>query len=285
MSTNNPIYCLRLSVLLHLLGLLLICQWVSPSDEENEIPPEQRVDLVELTLSTTENEGAAGTAAKPGAAAAQSGQPEPAPSFEPPTPIEPAPPIELPKPVEPVPQPNLPDKPSFLDALKPPPEPEPEPEPAPDTMDIPLPAASPTVAPAPAPTPSATQYAAAPTPGRPTEQAQLLPAGEGGDSGGGGGGGINGRLDVHPSLDRAIKPNYPIGARRKGEEGTVILDVSVTADGHASAVSLVSSSGFPELDKAAEHAAEQARFKPGARGGRPVDSAARLTIIFRLRDQ
>jgi len=46
----------------------------------------------------------------------------------------------------------------------------------------------------------------------------------------------------------------------------------------------VSSSGFPELDRAAERAAAQARFKPGTRDGRPIDSAARLTLIFRLRD-
>ena len=64
----------------------------------------------------------------------------------------------------------------------------------------------------------------------------------------------------------------------------MILDVSVAADGSASGVALVSSSGFPELDRAAERAAAQARFKPGTRDGRPIGSAARLTLIFRLRD-
>jgi protein TonB len=64
----------------------------------------------------------------------------------------------------------------------------------------------------------------------------------------------------------------------------VILDVTVTGDGRAASVSLISSSGFPDLDRAAERAAEQARFKPGTRDGKPVESAARLTLIFRLRD-
>ena len=64
----------------------------------------------------------------------------------------------------------------------------------------------------------------------------------------------------------------------------MILDVTVAADGRAASVSRVSSSGFQELDLAAERAAAQARFKPGTRDGKAVESAARLTLIFRLRD-
>jgi protein TonB len=65
----------------------------------------------------------------------------------------------------------------------------------------------------------------------------------------------------------------------------VILDAMVSSGGQALSVSLVASCGFPELDAAAERAVSQARFKPAKRDGRPVDSAARLTIIFRLRGQ
>ena len=101
--------------------------------------------------------------------------------------------------------------------------------------------------------------------------------------GGGGEGGSSGKVDGQPALDRPIKPTYPIGARRRGEEGTVILDVAVAADGSATSVSLVSSSGFRDLDRAAQRAVEQARFKPGTRNGRATPSAARLTLIFRLR--
>ncbi|MEI7902520.1 MAG: energy transducer TonB [bacterium] len=123
---------------------------------------------------------------------------------------------------------------------------------------------------------------AAPPAGPP---ATLQPLNSGESNGGNnGGGGAYGRVDGHPSLDRAIKPNYPIGARRRGEEGTVILDVTVAADGSAAKTALVSSSGFPVLDRAAQRAAAQARFKPGTRDGQPVESAARLTLIFRLRD-
>jgi len=100
-----------------------------------------------------------------------------------------------------------------------------------------------------------------------------------------GDGGAAGHIDAQPSLDRAIRPVYPLGARRRGEEGTVVLDVRVAADGRAVGVTLIRSSGFPELDRAAERAAAQARFNPATRGGRPVESAARLTLVFRLREQ
>jgi protein TonB len=100
-----------------------------------------------------------------------------------------------------------------------------------------------------------------------------------------GDGGAAGRVDAQPSLDHAIRPVYPLGARQRGEEGTVVLDVNVAASGRASDVTLVTSSGFPALDRAAERAAAQARFTPAMRGGRPVESTARLTLVFRLRER
>jgi len=99
------------------------------------------------------------------------------------------------------------------------------------------------------------------------------------------GGAAVGQIIGHPLLEQTIRPTYPVGARRRGEEGTVILDVTVGPDGRAVTVTQVASSGFPDLDRAAERAAAQARFKPGTRDGKPVTSAARLTLIFRLRDR
>ena len=46
-------------------------------------------------------------------------------------------------------------------------------------------------------------------------------------------------------------PVYPSISRRRREEGTVLLDLLVLADGSVSEVSIHTSSGFPRLDKAA----------------------------------
>lgn len=92
------------------------------------------------------------------------------------------------------------------------------------------------------------------------------------------GAGIEGPI----SLRRDMKPRYPLGARQRGEEGTVVLLTTVAPDGHASAVAVASSSRFAELDRAAVKAVEQAAFNPATEDGRTVEAQARITIIFRL---
>jgi len=265
MPTGNHIICFLLAVLIHVLGLLLFGLLPDWRPVEEEVSPELDVASVELTLSDDDS----AVPSAPGAAAAR--QTEQAP-----------PTIDVPKPVDPVPQPLLPEKPSFEEVL---PLPEPELEPLPQPAPVPLPPPAPQPPPPqPRPVSSAPAVAAekpvakpvaAPSVGGASDAAaSLQPSG-----------GSYGRVDAHPALKRAIKPNYPIGARRRGEEGTVVLDVVVTVSGRSGTVKLVASCGFPELDAAAERAAAQAQFKPGTRNGRAVESAARLTIIFRLRDQ
>ncbi len=255
-----------LSAALHLLGLLLLGRAaLQHAEEPADTAPELLLTSVQLTLSETEP-------LAPGAASAPA-QPE-------------VPPLAIPEP-EPLPPKELPAKPDFTEALPdlplPPPEPlpdpkvEPAPDPAPEPPPTPKPPPPAPVAPQPRPAPQPAAADTAP-PAPPTP----LPSIESEESAGDGG--AAGRIDAQPSLDRAIRPIYPLGARRRGEEGTVVLDVKVADDGRAGGVTLVRSSGFPELDRAAERAAAQARFNPATRGGRPVESAARLTLVFRLRD-
>lgn len=90
-------------------------------------------------------------------------------------------------------------------------------------------------------------------------------------------------IDHPPKPRRAIKPRYPAGARRRGEEGAVTLNVEINASGRARDVSIAKSSGFSVLDNAAKQAVSKARFTPGRHNGKNVDSQARLTIIFKLR--
>ena len=75
----------------------------------------------------------------------------------------------------------------------------------------------------------------------------------------------------------------PKGARQRGEQGDVVLEIRVNAAGIVDRVDVVSPSSFPELDEAAVRAARAARFTPAKSGGAPVASTARLMLTFKLK--
>ncbi|MCB1824382.1 MAG: energy transducer TonB [Candidatus Competibacteraceae bacterium] len=75
-------------------------------------------------------------------------------------------------------------------------------------------------------------------------------------------------------------PRYPSLARRRGEEGQVLLQLTVNAAGRVEAVSVARSSGYELLDQAAQRTVARWRFQP-PRAERMV---ARIPITFRLRD-
>ena len=91
------------------------------------------------------------------------------------------------------------------------------------------------------------------------------------------------KIDAPPKPHKAIKPDYPKGARQRGEQGEVVLEIRVNAAGIVDRVDVVSSSGCSELDEAAVRAARTARFTPAKSGGSPVASTARLTLNFKLK--
>ena len=91
------------------------------------------------------------------------------------------------------------------------------------------------------------------------------------------------RLDAPPRPKRNIKPDYPKGARQRGEQGDVILEIRVNAEGAVDGVKVAESSGFAELDEAAVRAAKAAKFSPARSGHDPVASMARLKLQFKLK--
>ena len=91
------------------------------------------------------------------------------------------------------------------------------------------------------------------------------------------------RLDAPPKLRRNIKPDYPKGARQRGEQGDVVLEIRVNAEGTVDDVKVATSSGFAELDEAAVKAARAAKFSPARSGHDPVASTARLKLQFKLK--
>jgi TonB family protein len=78
------------------------------------------------------------------------------------------------------------------------------------------------------------------------------------------------------------KPDYPLIARRRGWEGTVILAMELLADGTIGEVRIANSSGYPLLDEAAKQAVQQWRHTPAMRKGAPVTRWAKQPISFNL---
>ena len=69
-------------------------------------------------------------------------------------------------------------------------------------------------------------------------------------------------------------PTYPVQARRLQQQGTVVLRFLIGADGIAQTSEVVSSSGYPELDKAAQEALSLCHFNPAQIDGRPDPNPA-----------
>lgn len=78
------------------------------------------------------------------------------------------------------------------------------------------------------------------------------------------------------------KPRYPESARRRGEQGTVIVTLTVDEEGHCTAAEVKSSSGSASLDEAAVAACLEWRFTraPRSRSGPRV---VHLPIRFAIR--
>jgi protein TonB len=80
------------------------------------------------------------------------------------------------------------------------------------------------------------------------------------------------------------EPPYPALARRRRQEGVVLLSVRVDSAGRPEAVAIQTSSGYRALDEAALEAVRRWEFEPGRVGGEPVPSQVEVPIHFRLGD-
>ncbi|HLK90353.1 MAG TPA: energy transducer TonB [Polyangia bacterium] len=122
---------------------------------------------------------------------------------------------------------------------------------------------------------------AAPGPSVPAPAAPPSPAASGAPRGGAGT-----AVSAKPRYRSNPKPEYPLSSRRRREEGTVLLNVVVQADGLPGAISLERSSGYPALDRAAQ---EQVRrtwtFEPARTAdGIPVSGTVLVPLRFALSD-
>jgi periplasmic protein TonB len=106
---------------------------------------------------------------------------------------------------------------------------------------------------------------------------------KGGDNGGSSGAGGGTTLSARPDYGVNPKPPYPMLARRRGDQGVVLLRVHVRVDGSVVTAEIKQSSGFSLLDDAAlQTVRESWRFIPARLGDAPVESWVEVPIRFVL---
>lgn len=79
-------------------------------------------------------------------------------------------------------------------------------------------------------------------------------------------------------------PAYPAAARRRGQEGRVLVRAEVLADGRCSRVELKQGSGHELLDQAALDAVRKWRFVPARQGEQAVTAWVDVPIAFKLKN-
>lgn len=77
-------------------------------------------------------------------------------------------------------------------------------------------------------------------------------------------------------------PVYPLAARRRGNEGKVLVRAEIQADGSCSRVALKKTSGSDLLDQAALEAVRKWHFVPARKGGQAITAWVEVPITFKL---
>jgi protein TonB len=87
-----------------------------------------------------------------------------------------------------------------------------------------------------------------------------------------------------PKILRKTEPLYPAEARRKNQQGTVILKVELDESGKIYSIDVFASSGFDLLDQAAVKAVHQWSFSPAKNSttGVPMSCITHIPIIFNI---
>ena len=88
--------------------------------------------------------------------------------------------------------------------------------------------------------------------------------------------------EAKPMYLKNSAPQYPRIARKRGFQGTVVLEVRVDKDGSVGELRLFASSGHKILDRAAMASVKDWLFEPGMRGNEKVEMWVRVPIRFQL---
>lgn len=157
----------------------------------------------------------------------------------------------------------------------------PEPRPKPERKPVEQPQARPVSAPAPVAEPAVEPPREAAAPAESPTAAPIAP--------------MPPAVAVQPAAEPAIEPPrhnaaylsnppppYPLAARRRGIEGTVLVRAEVSAGGECLRVELKKTSGAEILDQAALRAVKGWRFVPAKRGSQALVAWVEVPITFKL---
>ena len=89
---------------------------------------------------------------------------------------------------------------------------------------------------------------------------------------------------IMPRYLNTPKPPYPLNARIKGYNGVVFLRVEVLKSGRVSHISIIKSSGYDILDRAALDTVTRWQFEPGRDNGKIQDMIIDIPVRFSLND-
>jgi len=89
---------------------------------------------------------------------------------------------------------------------------------------------------------------------------------------------------AYPRYQSNTPPAYPGLARKRGQEGTVILQVLVNEQGRVDDLEIETSSGYTSLDRAAVSSVKKWNFEPGRRGEERIAMWVRVPLTFKLKN-
>ena len=89
--------------------------------------------------------------------------------------------------------------------------------------------------------------------------------------------------DAEPLYRMNPEPRYPRMAKKRGYQGTVLVDVLVSENGRVKNLILSESCGYKILDNAALEAVKDWLFEPGKEGDKPVEMWVQVPVRFELR--
>jgi protein TonB len=88
--------------------------------------------------------------------------------------------------------------------------------------------------------------------------------------------------EAQPEYSKNHPISYPDRARKKGYEGTVLLEVLVNRNGKVDDLKILASSGYAILDSSAVKSVKTWSFKPAKKGKDTVDMWVQVPVRFKL---